>query len=560
MLKLKAAKFLLCMACALCCTASSMAQTELKQGDRVVFFGDSITQGGVREGGYITLAAQAIDTAYPDKDITLIGAGIGGNKVSDLLKRLDRDVLEKNPDVVVIYIGINDVWWWTHPKVVARGDKGTTPEDFEAGLKSLIQQVNDAGARVILCTPTVIGEKNDGSNSMDKMLDQFAGISRRVAKETGTQLLDLRNAFISYLRKHNLENVEKGILTRDAVHLNNEGNRFLADQMLEALGVHNEDRPWADRLEYVGIAVEEPGYHVWGSSPIVDSEGKTHLFVARWPLSSTFNGWLTHSEIARYQGDRPEGPFEFQEVVVKGSGQKGDWDFGAPHNPNVQKVGKRYVLTYIANAGGNKGQRVASQRIGMMVADRLEGPWKKLGDDGLILSPPKDPSIWSYQSTVGVNNPALFEHPDGRIFLYYKAMRKGDVRRMGVAIAESLEGPYTFHEKPLTSNKTEIEDGYAFYEDGKVFLLTTHNSAGTGYLWESEDGISFREPILGYDKMASYLGDNTIQTGKVLRGKKFERPQLLLQAGHPTYLYVASGVNWNGGKGSYSCVLRVREP
>ncbi|MEP4077231.1 glycoside hydrolase family protein [Haloferula sp.] len=319
------------------------------------------------------------------------------------------------------------------------------------------------------------------------------------------------------------------------------------------------ERSWADRLEYVGIAVEEPGYHVWGSSPVIGPEGKTHLFVARWPLSSTFNGWLTHSEIARYVGDQPEGPFKFQEVVVKGSGKE-TWDHGAPHNPNIQKVGDRYVLSFIANAGGKKHERVASQRIGMMIADHPAGPWKRLGKDGLVLSPPEDPKVWSHQSTVGVNNPALFAHPDGRIFLYYKAMKKGDVRRMGVAIADQVEGPYVFHPKPLTSNESEIEDGYAFYEDGKVHLLTTHVRAGTGYLWGSKDGLNFGQPILGYDKAPKYLGDKKVNAGKVLRGKKFERPQVLLQDGQPTHLFVASGVNWNGGKGSYSCVLRIRKP
>lgn len=319
------------------------------------------------------------------------------------------------------------------------------------------------------------------------------------------------------------------------------------------------DRSWADRLEYVDVAVEEPGYHVWGSSPVIGPEGKTHLFVARWPISSTFNGWFTHSEIARYVSNSPEGPYKFQEVVAKGS-DKETWDYGALHNPNIQKVGERYVLSFIANAGGGKKQRIASQRIGMMISDHPAGPWKKIGKDGMVLAPPQDPKIWSYQSTVGVNNPALFAHPDGRFFLYYKAMRKGDVRRMGVAIADQIEGPYVFYPKPLTSNKSEIEDGYAFYENGEVYLLTTHNKAGTGYLWSSKDGVNFGEPILGYDNMLSYLGKQKLNASKVLRGKKFERPQVLLQDGHPTHLFVASGANWNGGKGSYSCVLRVRKP
>lgn len=321
------------------------------------------------------------------------------------------------------------------------------------------------------------------------------------------------------------------------------------------------DRSWTDRLEYTGVAVEEPGYHVWGSSPVIGPAGKTHLFVARWPVKEKFKAWLTHCEIARYQGDKPEGPFEFQEVVVKGSGKQGSWDFQSPHNPTVQKIGDRYVLTYIANGGGKKNEQVASQRIGMMIADAPEGPWKKVGDDdGLILAPPADDSIWSHQSTVGVNNPALLQHPDGRFFLYYKAKKKGDLRRMGVAIADQIEGPYEFVADPLTSNKTMIEDGYSFVENGKVHLLTTHNNKGAGYLWESDDGINFSDPIPGFDKMHRYLEKKVVAKAKVFRGKKFERPQVLVQDGHPTYLYVAAGANLTGRNGTHSCVLKINSP
>ncbi|TWU40109.1 Glycosyl hydrolases family 43 [Novipirellula aureliae] len=326
-----------------------------------------------------------------------------------------------------------------------------------------------------------------------------------------------------------------------------------ADDSSERL---SPDRAWADRLEYVGVAVQEPGYHVWGSSPVIGPEGKTHLFVSRWPLEKKFGGWLTDCEIARYISESPEGPFVFQEVVRKGSGLE-TWDRQSPHNPNVQKVGDQYVLLHIANAGGTKKECVASQRIGMMIADHPAGPWKKAGNDGLILAPPEDPSVWSYDSVVGVNNPALMVHPNGRFYLYYKAMRKGDVRRMGVAVADQVEGPYVFHKDFLTSNDTEIEDEYAFVENGKIYLVTTHNKAGAGYLWESEDGLHFKQPITGFDTVDRYLNSEIISRAKVLRGKKFERPQVLMQAGKPTHLYVASGANFIGGDGSHSCVLRI---
>ena len=216
---------------------AALAQEPLKKNDRIVFLGDSITAAGVRMTGYITLSSAAIAKAHPDLNIEVIGAGIGGHKVPDCQKRLDKDVLQKKPTIVFIYIGINDVWHWTHPKVVARGKKGTTPEEFENGLKDMVAKINEAGARVILCTPTVIGEKSDGSNPDDKRLDQYSNISRKVAKETQSQLLDLRKSFLNQLKKENPKNATKGIFTSDGVHLNEKGNRFLSSLVLRALKV-----------------------------------------------------------------------------------------------------------------------------------------------------------------------------------------------------------------------------------------------------------------------------------------------------------------------------------
>lgn len=206
------------------------AQVELKKGDSVAFLGDSITQAGARPGGYVALFRQAVDEGFGENEIKVIGAGISGHKVPDCQKRLDRDVLEKNPTHVVIYIGINDVWHST-------SNRGTSPEDFENGLVDLIARIKKAGAKPILCTPSVIGEKSDGSNSLDKMLDQYCDISRKVAAETEVQMIDLRKQFLDFLKKNNLKNRPSKILTTDGVHLNAAGNRFVCQCMMEGLGV-----------------------------------------------------------------------------------------------------------------------------------------------------------------------------------------------------------------------------------------------------------------------------------------------------------------------------------
>ncbi len=202
----------------------------LKAGDRIVFLGDSITQAGAGPNGYVTMIRQELDKRRADLKIEVIGAGISGNKVPDLQRRVDKDVIAKKPTVVVIYIGINDVWHGAKNPV-----NGTMPDAFESGLKEVIGKCRDAGATVVLCTPTVIGEKKGGANELDAKLDQYSDLSRKLAKELKLPLCDLRKAFVDHLKDNNKENADKGVLTSDTVHLNQAGNQFVADTMLKVL-------------------------------------------------------------------------------------------------------------------------------------------------------------------------------------------------------------------------------------------------------------------------------------------------------------------------------------
>jgi lysophospholipase L1-like esterase len=212
------------------------APQPLKKDDRIVFFGDSITAAAVKPQGFITLITNAISAAHPDLGIETFGAGISGNKVPNLRARLEKDVLAKKPTIVFIYIGINDVWHWKKNKEGGMAG-GTTKELFESGLKDIIGKINGAGARVILCTASVIGEKNDGNNERDAMLDEYCAISRKVAADTGSQLVDLRKGFTEHLKANNPDNLGKGILTGDGVHLNPAGNAFVAAEMGKAIGI-----------------------------------------------------------------------------------------------------------------------------------------------------------------------------------------------------------------------------------------------------------------------------------------------------------------------------------
>lgn len=192
---------------------------------KVIFFGDSITQAGANAGGYIL----RLDTLCKNEGMgdryEFAGAGIGGNKVYDLYLRMEDDVLAKNPDVVVIYIGVNDVW---HK---ATSGTGTDPEKFLKFYQAIIDKLKAKNIKTILCTPAAIGEKTDFSNQQDGDMNQYSVMVRGLATKNNLQLVDLRKAFLDYNLKNNPENKDRGILTTDRVHLNAKGNQLVAEEM-----------------------------------------------------------------------------------------------------------------------------------------------------------------------------------------------------------------------------------------------------------------------------------------------------------------------------------------
>lgn len=189
---------------------------------RIIFFGDSITQQGVSKNGYVTLIKKSLDSTKYD----VIGAGIGGNKVTDLYLRLEDDVLNKKPDLVVIYVGINDVW---HKRT---SHTGTDYDKYLKFYQALINKIQGAGSKVILCTPSVIGEKKNDANELDAELNKYAEGIRGLATKNNLPLCDLRKVFTTYEAENNTEDKEKDVLTRDKVHLNDAGNKLVADQLL----------------------------------------------------------------------------------------------------------------------------------------------------------------------------------------------------------------------------------------------------------------------------------------------------------------------------------------
>jgi isoamyl acetate esterase len=202
-------------------------KVELKKGDRILFFGDSLTALAGNEEpkkyvtkGYVRIVRETLQETHKDKDIEVDWVATGGHTVPDLLKRVDKDVIAKKPTIVVIQIGCNDA-------------RRIAKESFKASLEELIDRLQKANIQVIQCSLTSVGEKHDGTNKDDPKLEEFAEIERQVAQAKKVPLNDLRKAFVAYWKMNNPNNLGSSILTYDGNHFNDAGHRFVAQQMLK---------------------------------------------------------------------------------------------------------------------------------------------------------------------------------------------------------------------------------------------------------------------------------------------------------------------------------------
>ena len=199
-----------------------------KKDDLIIFAGDSLTEKGTQLDGFVTLVGESLRRKFPPLSLRVQGAGVGWDRLNNLRQRYERDVLSRRPHAIVILIGGNDV-------EVEGAEREAVRSIFEMGMEDLAWRGKRIGARVLLSTLTVLGENIGRSNKVDRLLDDYSEIIRKVAASKGCELIELHKPMVEYLKTHNTNNVYSGVLTVDGGHLNETGNRLVADIMLKAL-------------------------------------------------------------------------------------------------------------------------------------------------------------------------------------------------------------------------------------------------------------------------------------------------------------------------------------
>ncbi|WP_340034356.1 SGNH/GDSL hydrolase family protein [Paenibacillus sp. FSL E2-0202] len=203
-----------------------------QQNDVILFQGDSITDWGRNHEdasslgvGYAMMVAARLGYLYPEKNLTFINRGIGGNRIVDLQGRWDKDCLDLKPTWVSIYIGINDTW-----RHFDSGEE-TTPEQFEASYRDLIERTRKSlDAKLVLIEPFVLPVPED-RRTWRQDLDPKIHIVRELAREYGAPLVPLDGLFAAASVK-----AEPAYWAYDGVHPTPAGHALIADAWLKTMG------------------------------------------------------------------------------------------------------------------------------------------------------------------------------------------------------------------------------------------------------------------------------------------------------------------------------------
>jgi lysophospholipase L1-like esterase len=204
-------------------TAGRAQEIAVKNGEKIAFLGDSITQQGAGSpSGYVRLVISGLEANGVKAEA--IPAGISGHKSNQMLERLDRDVISKKPNWMTLSCGVNDVW---------HGERGVPLDQYKTNITSIVDKAQAAGIKVMLLTSTMIRE--DQTTPENQKLVAYNDFLRALAAEKKLPLADLNadmQAAIKAAPPH-----RGNLLTGDGVHMNPLGNQMMAAGVLKAFGL-----------------------------------------------------------------------------------------------------------------------------------------------------------------------------------------------------------------------------------------------------------------------------------------------------------------------------------
>ena len=205
----------------------------IRQGEKIVFFGDSLTQRtDLNEsehparrysldyaGSYVDILVKRLLIHFPQLEFTFYNRGVGGDTIRHLLERYSRDIALLHPTMMILWIGQNDA-------------KALDPAHFEQGLRCLLEWCGQDRIQVVVLSTSA-------HRSHEKMaaLEQVDNILRRVSGEKGLPFIDVKSPMLAVM-EHNRQSIFPTHLSTTGSHLSELGNMLVADTVFDYLCGH----------------------------------------------------------------------------------------------------------------------------------------------------------------------------------------------------------------------------------------------------------------------------------------------------------------------------------
>lgn len=318
-----------------------------------------------------------------------------------------------------------------------------------------------------------------------------------------------------------------------------------------------------DRLQPVSEdhIFRSPDHFNWGASIIRDAEGTYHLFYSRWQRSRSFLGWLTHSEVAHATADHPAGPWTYRETVLTGRGP-GHWDAVMAHNPKIKYFEGKYYLYYISTHR-DEGAYTEAELGEISRVGYSHPEWKVLRENqrtGVAVANSLE-GPWQRMDqpliepegpiTTLTVNPAIDRGGDGRYYLIVKGDKPREtrfIRNQAVAVADAPTGPFRIQPQPVI-DYLDTEDVSMWYDrQRRQFYGLFHAHTFIGMI-NSPDGIHWRKAT-EYALMPKAV---PMTSGDTLRPDRLERPFMYLEKDQPRVLCLAV----KAGEDAYTLFIPV---
>ncbi|EAZ80487.1 glycoside hydrolase family protein [Algoriphagus machipongonensis] len=294
-----------------------------------------------------------------------------------------------------------------------------------------------------------------------------------------------------------------------------------------------------------------PDFFNWGGSIIKGEDNKYHLFYSRWPKSTNFTGWLLYSEIAHAVSDTPSGPWKYKETALSARG-KGYWDAITAHNPKIKYFEGKYYLYYISTNLGDNLDYNDANLLETATTGYSHPNWKILRPNqrtGVAVAeslngpwtrkdePLIEPSGPITTLTV---NPAIDQGKDGKYYLIVKGDKPNEtkfIRNQAMAIGDRPDGPFVIQSQPVIDFMDTEDMSLWFDKDRNYFYAVFHAHQMIGMM-SSEDGLHW-EKATEFQIMEKMI---KMKDGRLIKPDRLERPFVFIENGEVKVLGLAGKI------------------